>query len=152
MNKKECIDIYGKEKYARMLKQNRERNRVHPDQIRANSRKWADAHPDQVLAQSQKHNRKGGKGYKKMRRYKMTGVPHTKGKIRTSHANKWAPYKQIIAPKAQLHHEWLLGTARYRGVALVEANQHMHGFIDVIQIMEGEITLLREEEVRMGGV
>lgn len=94
MNKKERIEKFGEEKYAKMLEQNRERNLAHPAQMQTSSRKWADAHPDEVLAQNQSHNRKGGKGYEKMRHYKMTGVPHARGMIRTRHANMWAPYKK----------------------------------------------------------
>jgi hypothetical protein len=39
-------------------------------------------------------------------------------------------------------------TANYDGVALVEAEQHMSGFLDVIQILAGTITLYTEEEIR----
>jgi hypothetical protein len=42
------------------------------------------------------------------------------------------------------------GTAEHRGVALVEADQHMRGFVDVIEILEGEIRLPTEAEVRGG--
>ena len=36
----------------------------------------------------------------------------------------------------------------YRGLALVEADQHTHGFIDVIKILDGEITIFTEAELR----
>lgn len=69
----------------------------------------------------------------------------------------WVPYnlccemkkEAIIAPDSQLHHEWVPETCEYRGVALVEAEQHMHGFVDVI--VDGEITRLTEEQIRNGG-
>ena len=40
------------------------------------------------------------------------------------------------------------GTADYRGAALVEPIQHQYGIIDPIVILEGEITLLTEAEIR----
>ena len=36
----------------------------------------------------------------------------------------------------------------YRSTALVEADQHMHGIVDVIEILEGKIRFLTEEEIR----
>ena len=79
----------------------------------------------------------------------MNGLPHAKGLIRWKHGKYYAPYKKIIDTEnlTQLHHEWIPGTADYRGTALVEADSHMHGFIDVIQILEGEITLLTEAAI-----
>jgi hypothetical protein len=66
------------------------------------------------------------------------------------HAHQYKPYKDSIAPDSQIHHEWVPETAEYRGVALVEAEQHMHGFVDVIEILAGKITLLTEEEIKNG--
>lgn len=43
------------------------------------------------------------------------------------------------------------GTAKYTDVALVESNPHQYGYIDVIQILEGKITLLTEKEILKGG-
>ena len=43
-------------------------------------------------------------------------------------------------------------TARYMGVALVERNLHRHGIIRVIEILEGQITLLTEEETKLDSV
>lgn len=73
-----------------------------------------------------------------------------RNKIRMKHANQYRPFKQIIAPDSQIHHEWIPETAEFRGVALVEKDQHMHGFIDVIKILEGKITLLSEKEIKGG--
>ena len=67
------------------------------------------------------------------------------------HAKQYKPCKAIIATDSQLHHEWIPKTAEYRGLALVEKDQHMHGFVDVIKILDGKITLLTEEEVKNGG-
>jgi hypothetical protein len=82
--------------------------------------------------------------------YNRTGIPGEKTRIRYKHGREWKPYKDIIAPDSQIHHEWVPETAEYRGVALVEKDAHMHGFVDVIEILDGEITLLTEEEVKMG--
>lgn len=82
----------------------------------------------------------------------MHGIPHEKELVRQKHGNLYRPYKKIIAPESQLHHQWVPGTAEYTGVALVEAKPHQYGYIDVIQILEGEITLLTEEAIRNGGM
>jgi hypothetical protein len=79
-----------------------------------------------------------------------TGLQGARNKIRGRHSHEYKPYKAIIAPESQLHHEWLPDSPEYRGLALVEADPHMHGFVDVIEILDGEITLLTEEEVRKG--
>ena len=68
--------------------------------------------------------------------------------IRNKHWRRWISYKRIIAPDSQIHHEWISEMADFRGVALVETDQHAHGFVDVIQILEGQITLLTEAEIR----
>lgn len=79
-----------------------------------------------------------------------TGIQGDKNKIRMKHAHQYKPYKMIIALESQIHHEWVPDTPEYRGVALVEKDQHMHGFVDVIEILDGKITLLTEEEVKRG--
>ena len=122
MNKADFVKKYGGEAYKKRL--------------------------EQVEVAVSKYKQKGSKGYRKAITYQMNGLPHAKRLIRLIHAQKWRPYKQLIAPESQLHHEWIPGTADYRGVALVETDNHTHGFIDVIQILEGEITLLTEAEIR----
>jgi hypothetical protein len=52
----------------------------------------------------------------------------------------------------ELHHQWIPETADYTGLALVEAKPHKHGIIDVIQILEGAITVFSEKELREQGV
>lgn len=148
MKKKEFI-----EKYGGMLMEsnkNKEEQSKNPTLGSVRQKKWRTLHPTEVLANSREYTRKGGKHYKKRRQYHMSGIPHAKNLIRKKHLKKWAPYKQIIAPASQLHHEWIPETADFRGVALVKKDQHLHGFIDVIQILEGEITLLTESEIRRG--
>ena len=111
-------------------------------------RKWREDNPEQIKINSQEANRKGGKYYAVKQRYLSTGIQYFRTSIRRKHRDSYRRYKQIIAPESQIHHEWIPGTADYRGTALVEADSHMHGFIDVIQILEGEITLLTEAEIR----
>ena len=137
MKKEEVIRRYGAEEYERRLEQNR---------------KWNDEHPKEQKVSHAKNdhqrNRKGGKYYEKIQSYKRVGVPGKKNRIRTKHGHLYCPFKCIIAPNSQIHHEWIPGTANFRGVALVEAYSHRQGFIDVIQILEGEITLFTETEIR----
>ena len=129
----------------------REWKSKHLEEVRAKSREWNQNHPDEVKARTREHSRKGGKRYEQKRKYQSTGLPHERQLVRVKHSSRYRPYKSIIAPDSQIHHEWIPETADYRGVALVEKDQHQHGYIDVIQILEGEITLLSEEEVRNGG-
>jgi len=124
---------YGKEQYEKWQQQ---------IQI------WNNNNPKQIKQYQHETSRKGGKYYEAHERYASSGVQHLRNLLRSSHRQHYRPYKQIIAPKSQIHHEWIPSTADYRGAALVEADQHMHGFVDVIQILEGKITLLTEEEVR----
>ena len=131
------IAKYREDAYRKGLFQARERRRL-----------WRKNNPQEVINLSRNVNRKGGKYYKKKLIYDGTGLRYERNKIRAGHRRLWAVYKHIIAPGSQLHHEWLSGTADYNGVALVEADQHMHGIIDVIQILEGKITLLTEKEIR----
>ena len=137
MKKEEYIERYGKEKYEKHIE----------DTIQ-----WQQGNSELVRENSKRKNKnwcqKEGKFYEKMRQYQMGGIPHTKNIIRCKHRRIWQVFKQIIAPNSQIHHEWIPETANYRGVALVETDQHIHGFIDVIQILEGEITLFSETEIR----
>ena len=135
MNKAEFIKKYGEEEYAKRQERIRTWKSLHSERIQAHTKKW---------------NHKDGVNYEKAMNYQMNGLPHAKGLIRWKHGKCYFPYKQIIAPDSVLHHEWIPETADYKGVALVEKDQHLHGFIDVIQILEGGITLLTEVEIRGG--
>lgn len=86
--------------------------------------------------------------YKHYREHQSTGIPGERNSIRNKHRSRYRKYKQIIAPDSQIHHEWIGGTAEYQGMALVEKYQHQYGFIDVIQILEGEITLFSEADIK----
>lgn len=137
MKKEETIKRRGEAAYGKLQQQ---------------SRDWLLNHPKEVKARQHERDRKGGRYYGSRTAYNSTGLPHDRNLVRQKHGNLYRPYKRIIAPESQLHHEWIPGTANFRGVALVEKDQHQHGYIDVIQILEGEITLLTEEEVRRGGL
>ena len=150
MEKADYIRRYGEAAYKAMLKHISDLDAQRREEVNAKSKKWADSHPAQVQARNKNWFRKTGEHYEKWTHYNMSGLRHLKNQIRVTHEQKWRLYKQIIAPESQLHHEWIPGTADYRGVALVEKDQHMHGFVDVIQILEGEITLLLEAEIRRG--
>jgi hypothetical protein len=136
MKKEEYIARYGEAAWEKMLEQRRA---------------WYNAHREEVIANHQEEHRKGGIYYEKHLEYQQTGLPGERNRIRRKHQKQYHPLKMIIAPDSQLHHQWKPESAEYTGVALVEATPHQYGIIDVIQILDGEITLLAEEEVREGG-
>jgi len=100
---------------------------------------------------SREQCRKGGKYYEQHRKYKSTGIQHERELIRAKHHRMYAIHKYTVDPQGltQIHHEWIIGTAEYRGVALVDAKLHRRGIIEVIEVLEGEITLLIEEKQNM---
>lgn len=134
--KDEFIAKYGKAALARRLQWTNE---------------WKKRHPDYIRTASWEQNRKGCKRYEKRQKYRQTGIPWEREKVRSRHGNQWRPYKHIIAPDSQLHHNWCPNSAEYTGLALVEADAHRHGFIDVIEILEGTINLFTEKEIAAGG-
>jgi hypothetical protein len=163
MLKQEFIDIYGEGAYKDSLRRSTIWNKkhldvgrraskkwseTHPEESRASVMKWREEHPEVVRASNQERGRKGGKNYEKALEYWRTGIAGEKKRIRTKHQIHYRQYKNIIAPGSQIHHEWIPGTADYRGVALVEADQHMHGIVDVIEVLDGKITIQTEEDVR----
>ena len=159
MKKAECIKRYGIEAYEKVLQQNQDWRREHPEENKETHQKWnriwGQTHPREVKAHSQEQHRKGGKYYAHNQQHQMNGIPYEKGLVRGKHHRQWGGYKKIIDPQGltQIHHDWVNnGTSDYRGVALVEKDQHQQGYIDVIQILEGEITLLTEEEIKIGGL
>ncbi len=154
MKKEEYIAKYGEAAYEKMLEQQRAYQEAyreeHPEEEKARSKEYREDHPEKVLATNHEIHRKGGKHYDKNLEYQQTGLQGEKNTIRNKHRREYKPYKDIIAAESQIHHEWVPDTAEYRGIALVEAEQHMHGFIEVIKILYGEITLLTEEQIRKG--
>jgi hypothetical protein len=133
MNKEEFISRYGEEGYEKMLEQ---------------TRVWQKEHPEELKVRSQKQCRKDGKYYDKKVEYMRTGLQGERQRIRMKHGNQYRTFKMIIAPDSEIHHEWIPQTAEYRGLALVEANPHQYGIIDVIVILDGTITLLTEKDIR----
>jgi hypothetical protein len=140
MQKEEYIEKYGEKAYNKMVVAST-----------ASARVWRAKNPEGVLRRSRQFSRKGGKYYKKRMLYNRTGLQGERNSVRNKHQKKYRTYKRIIAPWSRIHHERIPETAEYRGVALVEADQHMHGIVDVIEILEGEITIATEEEIRNGG-
>lgn len=150
MKKVEYIKRYGEKAYEKRLEAHRQWWAANHDSQLERVKQWSAANPEKVKARNREASCKGGKRYEQRKQYRMTEIQHKKDTIRRKHSRRWSPYKQIIASNSEVHHEWLPETANYTGVALVEKNAHRHGFIDVIQIMEGEITLLTEAGVRNG--
>lgn len=159
MKKAEFIARRGEEAYAKMLAQGRAWKEGHPEEMKESWRKWGDAHrealqkyrdahQEEIKAYGREQCQKGGKRYNKYLIYKQTGLQGARNIVRNKHSRRWRKYKTIVAPDSQLHHEWVSETSDYRGLAIVEADQHMHGFIDVIEVLEGKITLLSEKDVR----
>lgn len=146
MKKEEFIERRGEAAYKKMIQQNSDWNALHREEISIQEAGWRAANPAKVKANHQKHTCKGGKYHERHLEYEHTGLRGERNRIRKRHGKQYRPFKNIIAPESQIHHEWVPGTAEYRGVALVEADQHMHGYIDVIKILDGKITLLTEQK------
>lgn len=144
----EYVRLYYKAHKEEIKAHNKKYKEEHREEIKETGKKYREEHKEEIKAHDQEICRKGGKHYDKHRIDNQTGIQGAKNRIRRKHAHQYEPYKAIIAQDSQLHHEWIPQTAYYRGVALVEKDQHMHGFIDVIQILDGKITLLTEEEVK----
>jgi hypothetical protein len=151
LRKEEFIIKYGEDAYKRMVQNETKTSRVWKQKNSAKvanyQREFKIRHPDRAKAHSFQQSRKGGKYYEKSKIYHAIGIPGAKTRIRNNHHYLYAAYKSIIAPDSQIHHEWIPGTADYRGVALVETDQHIHGFVNVIEVLEGEISLLSELEI-----
>ena len=146
--KDDFIAAHGEEEYKKLLARNRAHYKAHKEEYKTRHKEWRETHLGAVIAVSQEACRKGGKRYEKTLAYSQIGIPGEKRRIRVKHAQHYKPYKDIIAPDSQLHHQWRSQNASYSGLALVEADQHRHGFINVIQILEGKITVFTEEELR----
>lgn len=131
--KEEFIKRYGERRY---------------NEKKANHQKWAKENPDKIKEATEERDRKGGRYYNQGCLRRKSGIQGERNKIRRMHRGRWGQFKKFIAPLSQLHHQWRPGSAGYDGVALVEKDQHMHGFVDVILILEGIITLFTEKELR----
>ena len=125
----ERIARYGEEKYQKCLEQSQE---------------WRKSHPEIVKTSNAEYNRKEGKFYHKKVEDDKKELRQKRNIIRACDRKRYRKFKNIIAPESQIHHEWLPESSNYRGTALVEANPHMMGYINVIKILEGEITIFTE--------
>ena len=157
------IAKHGEDAYTKRLEQRREwgkklpggeaqrsqeRRDADPEQAREYDRAWRERNPQKTIEKGKKVSQKGGAYYKNHMKYRQTGIQGEREKIRCKHGNQWRGYKRIVAPKSQVHHQWRKDSSEYDGIALVEAKAHRYGIIDVIQIIEGEITIFTEEELR----
>ena len=142
------ISEHGKDAYDKMLAQNRAYYKTHKGQVNATQKRYREEHLEEVIAVTREQCRKGGRRYAKALAYSQIGIPGEKRRIRVKHTQHYKPYKDIIAPDSQLHHLWRPQSALYDGLALVEKDKHMRGFINVIKILEGEITVFTEEKLR----
>ena len=147
MKKEEIIKRYGKAAYEKMLQQTRDWNKQHINEKKVIAKKWRECNPDKVKAHNQEGNRKGGKYYEKQLEYKTIGFQGERNHIRATHNYQYRAIKQAT-PNSVLHDEWIPGTAKYRGLALVEKVPHQNGIIKVIKVLEGQITAFTEKEIR----
>ena len=162
MKKEEFITKYGEAAWGKMLKRHRDWKETFKEETKEQNERYREVHEEEITnwreenkeEQNKQRNQKGGKYYEKILSKNRTGLRGERGGVRHKHGQMYHPYKQIIDPEGltQLHHQWLPNTANYRGVALVEKEPHQHGYIDIIQILEGEITLLTEAEIKIGGL
>lgn len=136
MNKEERIGRYGGAAYEKLLQQ-----------MRDWKAQWRKVNPDKAKANNQEIHRKGGKYYGQHLEYNRTGLQGERHKIRMKHWHIYHTIKQAT-PNSVIHHEWIQGTAEYRGVALVEEEAHQNGIIKVIKILEGDITVFTEGKLR----
>ena len=157
MKKEEYIRRYGIVAYDKRLQQSRDWNKAHPEyekkyheehkkERNTRSKQWSAEYPEQVKAHHQEANRKGGKRYEQKRAYMMQGLQHEKGLIRVRDNRRFRTEIEAAGPNYVLHHEWIPGTAKYRGVALVNEEKHQRGIIEVYKVLKGEITLFTERK------
>lgn len=166
MNKEEFIKRYGEVAYEKKLQRQRDyhvRHRKedniktrewglqHREEATANVKRWRKANPDKALKISREICGKGGKYYEKHLKGEQTGLRGERNLIRNKHHILYQTIKQAT-PNSVFHHEWIPGTAKYRGVASVDKEAHQNGIIKVIHILDGKITLLTEEEISEQGV
>lgn len=146
--KDQFIKEHGGAAYKDHLQQWGDWNHAHREERNICNQERARANPEITKRKDQQTCRKEGRRYAYHLKYNTTGLPREKELIRKKHRRLYQTFKQLIAPDSQIHHEWVSGTPEYTGVALVEVDQHMHGYIDVIKILDGKITLLTEEKVK----
>ena len=62
-----------------------------------------------------------------------------KHNIRNHHQRKYKPLRRMF-PGAVIHHQWIGKSSLYDGVALVDGKLHHSNIIEIIRLLEGEIT------------
>lgn len=147
MKKEEFIKRRGKAAYEKKLQQGRDWSKQHREECNARVKEWRAANPEKVLAIEQEQSHKGGKHYEKRLEYNRTGLQGERKSIRDKHRKQYHAISQAT-PNSALHHQWIPGTANYLGVALVDKELHRRGIIKVIKLLEGQITVFTEKEIR----
>ena len=162
MNKEERVKRYGAAAYERRSQQSRDWEKTHreehnasnlkwvmanPTKAKLSNQKWCAANPDKVKARDQEYRRKGGKYFESTLKYNTTELRRERNSIRERHRREYCHIKGAT-PNSVLHHEWIPGTSKYRGVVLVDKELHQRGIIKVIKLLEGEVTLFLEKEVK----
>ena len=70
-------------------------------------RAWAKRNPGKIKTYDRETSHKGGKYYEKHKLAHKEGLPGEKERVRGKHQRMWTPFKRIIAPESQLHHQWV---------------------------------------------
>lgn len=148
MKKVEYIAKYGLIAYKKQQAQTIKWKETHKMHLIVYNEEYHKEHHEVDVTRGHEISRKGGKYYKKRLEYSRTGLGGQRHRIRVKHGIMWRQYKCIIAPESEIHHEWVPGTSNYNGIALVEKTAHRYGIIDVIEILDGTITLLKEMNIR----
>ena len=147
MKKEEFIKRRGKAAWKKHLAQSSVWKAAHPKEVKAAAARWKAANQEKVKASHQEQSRKGGKYYDYWREHFMNGLLHERILVRMRHRKQYHGIKEAT-PNTEFHHEWIPGTAKYRGLALVDKEMHRRGIIKVIKLLEGQITLFTEKEVK----
>ena len=133
--KEEYIARHGEDAWERHLGKKRTWKKAHPEQ------RWDIKYPEKAKALQRESCRKGGKHYEKRRERDKKGLRHERILIRNRHRKEFHEIKDTLAVEVELHHEWIGDTTEYRGMAFVEKVAHRNGIIDVILLLDGEITI-----------
>lgn len=112
------------------------------DREKEYKREWNQTHSEAIKQSHHKRNRKDGKYYQKGLEYERKGLRRQKNLVRHKHSKRWRKYKGNWLTETELHHEWIEGTAKYNGVAIVDKSEHQYGIINPIEILSGEIQLI----------
>jgi hypothetical protein len=114
-----CKRLEGRRTWGNKLpggeaQRSRKQRAADPEKYREYERAWRERNPETNIEKGRKVSRKGGAYYEKKQKYKQTGLSGEREHVRMRHGYYWRPYKNIIAPGSQLHHQWVPGTAKYQ--------------------------------------